>query len=63
MLWLFQLTYCLTTQQRAQIKKASEIADLSIDFLEFEQVNESIASGAWIIFFGAIWCANTQRYL
>ncbi|KAJ3360340.1 hypothetical protein HDU91_004656 [Kappamyces sp. JEL0680] len=53
----------MTTQERLELQKAAVKADDAIRHLEFEQVAPAIAAArTMIVFFGAAWCVNTQRF-
>ncbi|KAJ3268714.1 hypothetical protein HDV01_002345 [Terramyces sp. JEL0728] len=53
----------MTHEQKVQLRKESDAIDKSLDFLKFNEIAPKIKSAkTLIIFFGANWCHNTQKF-
>jgi hypothetical protein len=57
-------TGMLTPKEKELLKANSIAADKRIRFVDFEAVQSEIKRHkTYLIFFGANWCSNTQRYM
>ena len=53
----------MSIEERQRLKDEADEADHSIKFVKFDEIAPTIAEAkVALIFFGANWCVNTQRY-
>ncbi|KAI8892756.1 hypothetical protein BC833DRAFT_610751 [Globomyces pollinis-pini] len=53
----------LSHEEKIRLRRASELADKSIQFKEFHEIKSAIEDATTaLVFFGANWCHNTHRF-